>query len=155
MRDPVGSLKCVETRILFKHAVGWKGFTYEWNEEETDAVRLETNKQRVFSVIDETGVEQSYTWTYPTFACFSCHNSAPVLLGINTPQLNFAFTYPASGVTDNQLCPFQHLNLFDAPLPDAPDGLARMPEPRDTSADLESRARAYFSANCSHCHHPL
>lgn len=154
-RDPEGSLKRIETRILCKNAVGWKGFSFEWNEEETDAVRLETNKQRQFTVIDEQGVEQSYTWTYPTLACFSCHTTEPVLLGINTAQMNFAFTYPASGVTDNQLRTFQHLNLFDAPLPGLPDLLPRMPEPLDTSADLESRARAYMAANCSHCHRPL
>lgn len=37
-------------------------------------------------------------------------------------------------------------------LPRSPDRMRRFPSPYDAKAELEPRARAYLSANCSHCH---
>jgi mono/diheme cytochrome c family protein len=44
--------------------------------------------------------------------------------------------------------------MFSAPLPGAPDTLAKFPDPVAGTEDIESRARAYLHANCSHCHRP-
>ena len=68
--------------------------------------------------------------------------------------MNTDYAYPASGVTDNQRRTYDHIQLFDAPLPDIPDRLPRMPDSNDTSRPFQDRARAYLAANCSMCHQP-
>ncbi len=45
LRDPAASLKRIETRILYRSRGSWIGFTYEWNEEETDALLLPPEKK--------------------------------------------------------------------------------------------------------------
>jgi uncharacterized repeat protein (TIGR03806 family) len=150
------SLKRIETRLLIKKDNDWHGFSYEWNEEETDAVLLSGSKRRPFTTIDENGDPFDYEWYYPNRTdCMTCHTQAANrVLGLNTPQMNFDFEYPASGVTDNQLRTYDHISLFEAPLPDTPDNLPRMPESTDLSASLEDRSRAYLAANCANCHQP-
>ncbi|MBI5154773.1 PQQ-dependent sugar dehydrogenase [Candidatus Poribacteria bacterium] len=155
-RDPDGSLKRIETRLLFRKDSAWHGFSYEWNEEETDALLLPGNKSRAFQITGEDGTSFSYSWYYPARTeCNRCHtNAANRVLGLTTAQMNFDFNYPASGVTDNQLRTFDHIGLFTAALPGEPAALPRMPDPADAGEPLEDRARAYLAANCSFCHRP-
>lgn len=155
-RNPEQSLKRIETRLLLKKNNQWHGFSYEWNEEETDAVLLPGSKSRAFSITNTQGQPVSYTWQYPSRAqCLACHTTASNgVLGLQTPQMNHPFRYPLSGVTDNQLRTLEHIEWFNTPLPAAPDDLPRMPDPADTSVPLASRARAYLAANCAQCHQP-
>ena len=155
-RDPEGSAKRLETRLLIKNEGRWHGFTYEWNEEETDAQLLTTSKNRSFTILDEDGQPFDYKWYYPSRAdCNLCHTIvANSVLGLNTAQMNFDFEYPASGVTDNQLRTYDHIALFTQPLPDVPANLPAMPDPADAGAALRARARAYLAGNCSMCHQP-
>src|SRR5262249_4546976 len=52
----------------------------------------------------------------------------------------------------NQLATLDHLGLFTEKLRTVPQRLDKLTDYRDASADLDSRARAYLHANCSHCH---
>jgi mono/diheme cytochrome c family protein len=76
------------------------------------------------------------------------------VLGLDTAQMNRSFTYAATGRTANQLATFQHIGLFDAPLPGPTADLAKLPSPGDGSVPINLRARSYLHANCSHCHRP-
>ena len=154
-RDPAGSLKRLETRLLVKFADGWQGFSYEWNDEETDATLLTENKDREFMTTNAEGQAAPLTWTYPVMQCFECHSDpARPALGLNTAQLNFEYLYPQSQVVDNQVRTLAHLGLFDTPLPAAPEELPSIPDAFDTTASVEDRARAYLSVNCGVCHRP-
>ncbi len=155
-RDPENTLKRIETRLMYKKNSLWHGFTYEWDDQESDAQLLTTGKTRDFQVIDKDGQQVTQTWYYPTRAeCMRCHSGASNrVLGLTTRQLNYDFTYPESGVTDNQLRTLDHISVFEQPLPDPPDQLPRMPDYEDTSASIQDRARAYLDSNCSMCHQP-
>lgn len=156
-RDPVATAERIETRVLFKDAAAtWHGFTYEWNSAGTEALLVASaGKQRAFTRISEAGATYAYNWLYPSRSqCFVCHTASEnTVLGLNTAAINCELTYPASGVTDNQLRTLDHIAMFDAPLPDTPANLPRMEDPFGT-APVEARAKSYFAANCAMCHQP-
>ena len=155
-RDPLGSLMRVETRLLIQNGGAWHGYSYEWNEAETDATLLTGSKARPFTIIGEDGQPFNYEWLYPSRnQCQLCHtDAANGVLAINTPQMNWNFDFPGSGVVDNQLRTYEHVSLFTEPLPDVPSNLPAMPRAKGTEGSLQDRARAYLAANCSMCHIP-
>jgi hypothetical protein len=134
----------------------WHGFSYEWNDEGTDAQLLWSAKTKTYSIVDKDGQSVTINYLYPSRSqCIQCHtNAANGILGLNTPQMNYNFTYPASGVNDNQLRTYDHIALFTAPLPDSPAQLPKMPDSNDAAASWQQRARAYLAANCAMCHRP-
>lgn len=155
-RDGLYQEKRVETRLLLKSAAGWRGFTYRWNEGETDAILLPRSLNRAVSITEEDGASLDYEWFYPSRTdCFECHtNAANTVLGLNTAQMNYEITYPETGVQDNQLRALDHISVFSSPLPAAPGQLDRMPAQDDTSASIALRARAFLHSNCAFCHRP-
>jgi mono/diheme cytochrome c family protein len=102
-----------------------------------------------------TKVVGAQTWTFPSRnQCMECHTAvASFSLGPETGQLNGDFTYP-NGRTANQLATFEHVGLFDAPLGAPVSALVRFPRPGTADGTAEGRSKAYFHANCSHCHRP-
>ncbi|HEY7885550.1 MAG TPA: PQQ-dependent sugar dehydrogenase [Cellvibrionaceae bacterium] len=135
----------LETRLFMRHQTGWAGYSYQWLNNGSDAVLLDTGKT------EDTG---NFVHTFPSpQQCQTCHTSAAgFALGLEAVQLNREFTYPATGLTANQLSA-----LYEA------DFLASDPEQvehnplaalGDTNASLEKRARSYLHSNCSGCHRP-
>lgn len=138
-----------ETRFLKRHDGGrWAGYTYRW--EGNDARLVDAAGQNV-TVTNNLG--QRINWRYPSRGeCMLCHTEgAGFALGPELAQLNFPITYPQTGRTANQLDTWEHVGLFDAPLPFARPALVN---PTDTSQPLPARARSYLHANCAGCHQP-
>lgn len=156
--------KRLETRLLhFEKLAGseevgdqyWFGYTYVWNDEQTDAVLLDAKGlDKTFTIKDAAaprGVRQQ-TWRFPSRAeCTLCHTMpAKYVLGLNTQQLNRDHAYPHG--TANQLATWEKLGLFTRALPAAPAKLAKLADYDDARHDLATRARSYLQANCAHCH---
>ncbi len=174
--------KRIETRVLLRQQGEWAGYSYGWNEGQTEA-----------ELMPKEGVTRP-DWRIPSRQeCAVCHSrAANYLLGVSTVQLNrkdasgenqlarweraglFSFNHAGTegGEWRNEL---SHQNLNDAAiqaklelilgtdwqrapvkdgplLPHAAEALAHLADPRDESAPLTARARAYLHANCSHCH---
>lgn len=139
--------KLVETRLFMRHDDGgWAGYSYEWDDAQTDATLLLANKTRVVG---------SQTWYYPSRAeCSRCHTAAAgSSLGPEVLQLNSDFVYRQTNRTANQLRTLEHIGVFDKPLSAPPEKLPFMPAPTGVTP-VEQRARAYLHANCSFCHRP-
>jgi uncharacterized repeat protein (TIGR03806 family) len=137
--------KRVETRLFMRHLNGnWAGYSYEWNDQETEATLLPGAKSRVVG---------SQTWNYPSRGqCMQCHTAiAGRSLGPEIGQLNKDLTYSVTGRTANQLETLAGLGLFSAALPGPVATLARYETPFGAGS-VELRARAYLHANCSGCH---
>jgi uncharacterized repeat protein (TIGR03806 family) len=154
--DPT-SRQIVETRFLIKDEDGtWKGFSYQWNDDATEATLLRDSAYLTFFISDASAadgfVQQRYFYPGPE-DCSLCHTAAAGhVLGPTTGQLNGDFTY--GNRTDNQLRTLNHISLFSEDIGEDYSLFPRWPNPRDDSAALEERARAYLAANCSHCHRP-
>ena len=146
----------LETRFLVKDDEGWSGFTYQWNDEQTEGFLLPGSNRRTYQVVDPADPSNPLTFEhyFPSrFDCARCHNvAAGGPLGLHTGQLNRLHDY--AGVVDNQLRAMDHVGLFEPALPNLPGSLPRFADPDDAGAGLEARARSYLQANCAHCHQP-
>jgi uncharacterized repeat protein (TIGR03806 family) len=135
----------IETRLFMRHPDGiWAGYTYEWNQAQTDATRVSGGK---------TLAVGNQTWIFPSEGqCMQCHTEAAgYSLGLETAQLNGAHLYPQTGRTANQITTLNEVNVLSPRVGANPPAYA---DPADTSASLDERARAYLHTNCANCHQP-
>lgn len=137
----------VETRLLMRHPDGvWAGYTYEWNDAGTDALRIQGGK---------TASIAGQAWTFPSEGqCLQCHTGAAGFsLGPKVNQLNRNMTYEATGRAANQLSTLSSIGILDFPVAN-PESLPSMADSSKSGQPLAERARAYLDANCSMCHRP-
>jgi glucose/arabinose dehydrogenase len=117
--DPA-TRRWVETQVMLKEQGEWAGYSYEWNDDQTDAVLVDAEgKDREFAIAAETPGGQTRRWRYPSRSeCMVCHSRASnYVLGLSTVQLNHDFDYGAvlgaGHASDNQLRTLEHLGLLD------------------------------------------
>ena len=109
--------KRLETRLLTKQQGQWAGYTYLWNDEQTDATLADAaGVDKTYTISDPAAPEESkreQTWHFPSRAeCMTCHSRAMnFVLGPSVLQLNRDYVYP-NGVKDNQLRVLEHLGLL-------------------------------------------
>jgi putative heme-binding domain-containing protein len=155
-----GSRRRLETQVLHFDGTVWHGYSYAWNDEQTDAVLVGAKGQdRTFTVVDARapGGKRMQTWHFPSRAeCLTCHTPwAGHTLAFTMPQINREHDY--GGVRDNQVRALRHAGLIELlHNPDADGDHFEAPRPltnpHDTSANLNDRARSYLHVNCAHCH---
>jgi uncharacterized repeat protein (TIGR03806 family) len=139
----------VETRLLARvNEFTWKGYSYEWNAAQTDAVLLEDAEGGHKKEVPSGAGTQ--LWHFPSRAqCLQCHTmAAGVSLGPSATQLDFDHRYP-SGITSNQVSTLEHIGLFEAP----PARAGALPAPAG-GGPLDERVRSYLHVNCANCHRP-
>jgi uncharacterized repeat protein (TIGR03806 family) len=149
------SRRWIETRFLTKQEGEWFGYSYRWNDEQTEGVLVgNTGLDRAFSIRvtqtpDNPSGIRKQTWHYPSRAeCLVCHSrAANFVLGLTELQMNKEHDY--GGVRDNQLRVLEHLGVLRVNWKEKRRCLV---DPYDPKQDLELRARSYLHANCSQCH---
>lgn len=174
--------KRIETRVLLRQQNEWAGYSYAWNEAQTDA--------RLVPAPGETrSLAGGQTWRLPgRQECLLCHSrAANFLLGLSTVQLNRGqqiTDWERDGVLKANRAQVDEAawrrefaaQKMDEPqrqaalalvtpaaqqrpppadsalLAQAVETLPRLVNPQDPTATLPARARAYLHANCAHCH---
>ena len=168
-RGNPASRRRLETRILHLEQDLWRGYTYIWNDEQTDAVLLSGREglDRKFKIhdADAPGGVREQTWHFPSRAeCTLCHTMPTgFVLGLSTLQMNRDQDY--GRIVDNQLRTLDHIGLFKEPVlaahqlgtnsptrPASYTDLPKLSDPHDAAVSLDARARSYLHANCAHCH---
>lgn len=147
----------VETRLMTRQQKEWVGYSYEWNDEQTEAVLVDSKgKDRDFTIRESNG-ERTLPWHYPSRAeCMVCHSrAANFVLGLQTEQLNRDQHY--GDRVDNQLRTLAHIGVVrkggkHADLDKPADDLPRYVDPYDDAQPVEERVRTYLHANCAICH---
>jgi putative heme-binding domain-containing protein len=150
------SRRRLETQILHFDGSEWHGYTYRWNDEQTDADLVPASgADQIFTVKDSQapGGQRKQTWHFAARGeCLQCHNPwAGYALAFTPGQLDREHNY--NGVVDNQMRTLLHVGVL-APVRSGgpPQPPARLVNPYDPSACLDDRARSYLHVNCAHCH---
>ncbi len=120
--DP-SSRKLIETRIMVRQDKEWTGYSYLWNDEQTEATLVaKEGLDKTYKIADKSapGGVREQLWHYPSRTeCMVCHSrAANFVLGFNNLQLDSEYEYP-SGVKDNQLRTLFHAGILkkDPPKP--------------------------------------
>ncbi len=153
--DPT-SVRRVETRFLVRSAFDPEdrvtGYSYRWNDDQTDATLVPVDGAQQTFQVSENGVARTQTWTFPSrLDCQTCHNSVggPVL-SFNTRQLN----RPGRTGVANPITALAQAGYLDTTAVPAPESLPALVDASDTTQPLETRVRSYLEVNCSQCHRP-
>lgn len=156
----------IETQILHFDGRFWRGYSYAWNDQQTDAVLVDAPGQAL-----DLGTTR---WQFASRTqCIRCHNPwAEHALAFNISQINrpsdrgVGLENKRDSGSENQITYFRRIGLIeDVVLPADPEDpfsseqrpaaaelLPWLTDPRDSQAPLDARARSYLHANCSHCH---
>lgn len=145
----------VETRIMLRQQNEWVGYSYRWNEAQTNAELVDpAGGKEIFRVADpkSPGQFRRQDWVFPSRAdCMVCHSRAGgFILGINDANMNREHTY--SAITDSQVRTLSHIGVFRNASQGQPSRASSLVDPYDASEDLERRVRSYLHTNCAGCH---
>ena len=116
------SRRWIETRFLTRQGKEWYGYSYAWNDEQTEGTLIEAKgADREYTIQTKNGAKK-LNWHYPSRSeCMVCHSrAAHFVLGFTELQMNHDHVYespgtavPGSGLKENQLAVFERLNLFN------------------------------------------
>jgi len=107
----IRSRRWIETRLMTRQQGEWRGYSYAWNKEQTDAY-LVSKEGRDQSFKLDSAEEHLQTWRYPSRSeCMVCHSrAANFVLGLSTLQMNKQHNY--GGLQANQLESLHYLGVL-------------------------------------------
>jgi mono/diheme cytochrome c family protein len=108
------SRRWIETRLLTRQQGEWVGYSYAWNDEQTDAELVAAGgADRDFAIAGKAPAEgRVQHWRYPSRAeCMTCHSrAAGFVLGLNTLQMNKPHAYGET--IENQLQTLERADML-------------------------------------------
>lgn len=144
--------RIIETRILIKYKQKWNAATYQWNEEQTEALLANNGATIPIDIVIPNGENKEINYKIPnTFQCYDCHRSGSDMVPIGPKLRNLNVDIFTNNNSVSQLDQLSKKGLLAI----APNtSISKLPNYKDTSLSLEKKARAYFEINCAHCHNP-
>lgn len=145
----------VETQLLHFDGVDWRGYSFAWRDDQSDADLVPTDGAEK----EIPGDKRGRTWQFHSRSqCLSCHSAwSEYALAFQPLQLN-----GPGHDGRNQLIAFTEAGLIrrmaddgkPQPIFDAASSAKELAliDPKDATKPLSDRARAYLHANCGHCH---
>lgn len=152
-RDTAKGRILLETQLLVHQTKGWEAYTYQWNEEQTDAFLVTEGSDKKILIIDAIGQSKEMTHSMvKTSLCKSCHSSNGQLapIGPSVRNLNFKYQYK-DGKSRNQLDKWASMGMLKKLACPAVAPLSAKWND-STQGSLQDRAIAYLEINCGYCH---
>ena len=142
--------RIIETRLLILAEGGWNAATYQWNTAQNDADLLADGALVPVSFQDLQGRHRRIEYKIPSQKdCSSCHRSGNELVPLGSKMRNLNINISVNGTQQNQ---FEYL-IKKGILDQANiSKVTSLPDYKDSTLALETRARAYLEMNCAHCH---
>jgi len=141
----------IETQVLHIFEGFSRGYSYRWNEEQTDAELVDGDGDEIVVHFQRDGREHSLVRRLHSRAeCARCHNQwNSFVIGFTPAQLDRQVTFHGEQISQLEL--FRHWKMFTPEVLE--HSQARLVNPYDSTAGtLEQRARSYLDVNCAHCH---
>jgi len=139
VRQPNGSLRKVETRVIWRHEEKWTAVVYLWEDDQSDAALSTGLGRGEVEVTNLAGL--TFGHGIPSRAdCVTCHGASPqFVLGFRELQLN----WQVDGA--DQLPRLEGAGLFAQSVRSDPEEIV--------SDDAEKTwVMGYLTGNCVHCH---
>jgi len=147
---PNHDTKIVETRLMIKKQNQWVFATYQWNDEQTEAIYIMSGVDIPIDWIDENDQIRQVAYRIPPGAdCLTCHqsNDNPKPIGPKPQNINKDYNY--SDGEKNQLEKWVEFGYLNNNYPSIINTVLKWD---DTDNSLNERVRAYLDINCAHCH---
>lgn len=145
--------KRVETQLLHFEGADWRGYTYAWRDDQSDADLVPSDGA------DKQLPGQSRVWQFNSRSqCISCHsNQSEYALAFTPEQLNRPGQDGRNQIIAlTEAGYIQRVDKNGALLPPfdpmSVEKERKLADPTDKGQPVEERARAYLHANCGHCH---
>jgi uncharacterized repeat protein (TIGR03806 family) len=151
-RNPEGTKRIIETRLLVKKGGVWDAYPYIWRDDQSDAEYKVVGAEKKVNWIDQEGEMQVINYIVPNKnQCKNCHNVNEVMapIGVKAKHLNHVLDFGSE--SENQLLKWEktgYLSGLTHPISTYPS----MIDYDDPTKDLNLRALAYLDINCAHCH---
>ena len=152
-QDKTPGERLLETRIEQRQASGWYGYSYVWNEAQTDAdLRLGGAAVDV-SWKDSTGALKSNHYQIPNAnQCITCHGQDGKFVPLGPSARNLNRPHHPGDHLDQLTDWAKDGRLVGTPS----ENHGKLPEfDNPESGPLNDRARAWLDVNCAHCHNPI
>jgi putative heme-binding domain-containing protein len=163
---PAPRARRVETQLLHYDGVDWRGYTFAWRDDQTDAdlvpadgAEKEVRDPSPLARLAKGIGEAKRLWQFHSRSqCLSCHNNqSEYALAFLPEQLNRLGPDGRNQLISLTEAGYIHRAGNDGkPLPPFDAASAerqpRIADPADQGKSVEARARGYLHANCGHCH---
>ena len=138
----------IETQLLHLSEDGWRGYSYCWNDSQTDAELVPASGKEIRMPVHAGKQEGPSIYKIPgRNDCLLCHTpQGGFVYGFRPSQLDKQVQWKDQAI--NQLKLFESLELFEKRSKKS----TRLVDPYAASEPLDDRARSYLHVNCSHCH---
>lgn len=153
IEDSTPGERFLETRIEFRTESGWYGYSYVWDEEQSDAELRLGGGRIAASWTDAQGERQTNRYEVPNAnQCLTCHSQndryeplGPVAGNLNrmnspTDDASQLAAWSAAGILENLPTETNQPKFASFEDPD--------------SGTVAQRARVWLDVNCAHCHNP-
>lgn len=164
MRDPIR----LETRLLVNADEGWVGYTYVYDDDQTEAHLLDSWLTKPIEVQTDDGTIDQHYYFPSRSDCLTCHTKQDgFVLGLNTRQMNRKLAYRGERV--DQIEFLGGLGVFTEKLPAATKDREQFPDwgfgnfdrsdsdrgttlPEKPPGEINELARGWLEVNCAMCH---
>lgn len=144
------SRRVMETRLIFKRNGEWEFADYVWNDAQNEALFDLDGSYHPLEIQKDDGTLLSVNYRVPSEAeCLTCHKQSEQAWPIGPKPQNLNSDLMYQGGLMNQLMKWAEKGYLQTGYP---ADIRTVVDWENEMAGLKDRVRAYFDANCGHCH---